>query len=489
VSEIERYDLALVGGGIMSATLGALIKLVNPKAKIVLFERLDQVALESSNPWHNAGTGHAALCELNYMPDSKDGSLPDPSKAIHINEQFQVSRQFWAAMVQQGVLSSPESFIRTVPHVTFVRGEKDADYLSRRFEALKNQPLFAGMQFSEDPKQISKWAPLIIEGRAKETIAATFIEQGTDVDYGAITQQLITWLEKKKVQVETSVEVTNLHQYQDGSWQLSLGGEHYQRIIRANKVFVGAGGWALKLLQKAGIREIDGYGTFPVSGHFLRTDNPELVAKHQAKVYSQAQVGAPPMSVPHLDTRVVDGKTSLLFGPFAGLNPKFLKFGSLLDLPLSVRLKNVLPYLSVALKNFDLVTYLIKEVTKSRSKKIDGLREFVPNAKAEDWSLYEAGQRAQVIKPTKGGGTLQFGTEVIAAKDGTIAGLLGASPGASVAVSVMLDVIDKMYPNESGAWRKQLTPVIPSLGRNLNEDPKLAKKLLADTAKVLKLKA
>ena len=489
MSEIERYDLALVGGGIMSATLGVLIKLVNPKAKIVLFERLDQVAMESSNPWHNAGTGHAALCELNYMPDSKDGSLPDPSKAIAINEQFQVSRQFWAALVEQGILSAPETFIRTVPHMTFVRGEKDVDYLERRFEALKTQPLFAGMQFSKDPKQIAKWAPLIIEGRGQETLAATFIEQGTDVDYGAMTQQMISWLSKKSVKVETSVEVTNLYQYQDGSWQLSLGGENYQRIVRAEKVFVGAGGWALKLLQKAGIPEIAGYGTFPVSGHFLRTDNPEIVAKHQAKVYSQAQVGAPPMSVPHLDTRVVDGKTSLLFGPFAGLNPKFLKYGSVLDLPLSLRPKNLIPYLSVALKNFDLVTYLLKEVTKSRKQKIEGLQEFVPGAKAEDWVLYEAGQRAQVIKPAKGGGVLQFGTEVIAAKDGSISGLLGASPGASVSVAVMLDVMQKMYQQQSPEWKKALLSAIPGLGKSLNGDPKLAKKLLADTAKVLKLKA
>jgi malate dehydrogenase (quinone) len=349
--------------------------------------------------------------------------------------------------------------------------------------------LFAGIEFSKDPKQIAKWSPLIIDGRPKESIAATFIEQGTDVDYGAITQQLIGWLAKKGVRVETGVEVKNLYQYQDGSWQLSLGGENYQRLIRADKVFVGAGGWALKLLQRAGIPEIDGYGTFPVSGHFLRTDNPEVVARHQAKVYSQAQVGAPPMSVPHLDTRVVDGKTSLLFGPFAGLNPKFLKYGSILDLPLSLRPKNLIPYLSVALKNFDLVIYLIKEVTKSRKKKFEGLREFVPGAKPEDWVLYEAGQRAQVIKPSKGGGTLQFGTEVIAAKDGSISGLLGASPGASVAVSVMLEVIEKMYPQESAGWFEDLKNTIPGINRKLNEDPQLAKKILGDTARVLKLKS
>lgn len=470
----------------MSATLGVLTKLLNPESSIVLFERLDDVGLESSNPWNNAGTGHAALCELNYMPDSKDGSLPDPSKAISINEQFQVSRQFWSYLVGQGVLKNPETFIRTVPHMTFVRGEKDVDYLKRRFEALKNQPLFAGMQYSEDPAQIAKWTPLIIDGRSDEKIAATYIEQGTDVDYGAITSQLIAWLKKSGVKVETSKEVKNLYQYADSSWQLSLGGADYRRVVRAEKVFVGAGGWALKLLQLSGIDEIKGYGTFPVSGHFLRTDNPELVKRHHAKVYSQAQVGAPPMSVPHLDTRVVDGKTSLLFGPFAGVNPKFLKHGSLLDLPLSVRPKNLIPYISVALKNFSLLQYLIKEVTKSAGKKFESLRDFVPNANPSDWSLYEAGQRAQVIKPAKGGGVLQFGTEVICAKDSSIAGLLGASPGASVSVSVMLDVLHRFYPDTSAADLKQF---IPSFGQNLNSNSALAKKSLSSTAKALKLKA
>ena len=486
VSEIESYDVALVGGGIMSATLGVLLKKLNPSFKIVLLERLSDVALESSNPWNNAGTGHAALCELNYMPDSPDGSLPDPAKAIFINEQFQTSRQFWASLVKQGVLNAPESFIRTVPHMTFVRGEKDVDYLRRRFEALKTQPLFAGLRYSESKSEIAKWAPLIMKGREKETFAATFIEQGTDVDYGAITSQMIRWLQSNEVVVRTNSEVRGLLKYKDGGWRLSV--KNYGHI-RADRVFVGAGGWALKLLQKSGIDEISGYGTFPVSGHFLRTDNPVLVRQHQAKVYSQAAVGAPPMSVPHLDTRVVDGKTSLLFGPFAGLNPKFLKHGSLLDLPLSLRPANIIPYLSVALKNFGLVQYLVKEILKSKKAKFESLREFVPEADPADWELYEAGQRAQVIKPTKGGGTLQFGTEVISQVDGTIAGLLGASPGASVSVSVMLDVLKKFYPEQMDGWKPELSKLIPTYGKSLNSDPALAKKSLADTAKALKLKA
>ena len=344
--ELQRYDVALVGGGIMSATLGVLLKLADPKLKIVMYERLEEVAAESSDAWNNAGTGHAALCELNYMPDSKDGSLPDPAKAISINEQFQVSRQFWAYCVERGILDTPETFIRTVPHMTFVRGAKDVDYLRRRFEVLKEQPLFAGMKFSDDPADIAKWIPLMMADRTREEVAATWIEQGTDVDYGAMTRQMVKWLTKNGMELYTSTEVKNLYQYRDGSWQIWLGSTG-DDFIAADKVFVGSGGYSLKLLQKSGIPEIQGYGTFPVSGHFLRTDNPELVKQHSAKVYSQAAVGAPPMSVPHLDTRIVDGRPSLLFGPFAGINPKFLKEGSVLDLPLSVRPKNLLPYLSV----------------------------------------------------------------------------------------------------------------------------------------------
>lgn len=473
----------------MSATLGVLLKKLKPELSIVMLERLDSVALESSNPWNNAGTGHAALCELNYIPDSKDGSLPDAAKAIAINEQFQVSRQFWSSMVQEGILGAPESFIRTVPHMTFVRGEKDVDYLSRRHQSLKSQPLFAGLQFSTDAKQISKWAPLIMQGRGLESVAASFIEQGTDVDYGSMTKQMTSWLSSQNVSIQTSTEVTNLSKYKDGAWQLSLRSKGVARLIRAERVFVGAGGWALKLLQRSGIPEIRGYGTFPVSGHFLRTDNPEIVKRHQAKVYSQAAVGAPPMSVPHLDTRVVDGKTSLLFGPFAGLNPKFLKHGSLFDLPLSLRPANIIPYLSVALKNFGLVQYLIKEILKSRRAKFDSLREFVPEARGDDWVLYEAGQRAQVIKPTKGGGSLQFGTEVISSADGSIAGLMGASPGASVSVSVMLDVLGKLYPTQVSGWSDVIRKMIPSYGTALNNSAAAAKKSLAASAKILKLRA
>lgn len=491
MSKSENPDVILIGAGVMSATLGTFLKLLAPKLKIEVYERLDQVALESSNPWNNAGTGHAALCELNYMPDSKDGSLPNPSKAIAINEQFQLSRQFWSYLVEKKILGAPETFINATPHMTFVRGAKDVDYLSRRYEALKDQPLFAGMEFSTDPKQIAKWAPLLIQGRkGSEPIAATYIASGTDVDFGSITRQLFNYLTAQGVEVQTSHEVQGLNRLKDKLWEVTIRDTKTgARVYRKAKfVFVGAGGWALKLLQKSGIGEAKGYGTFPVGGQWLRTDNQALVAQHQAKVYSQASVGAPPMSVPHLDTRVVDGKASLLFGPYATANPKFLKNGSILDLPASLRPANLIPYLAVGLGNFPLIKYLIGELVKSKDKKFESLLDFMPEAKPEDWRLLNAGQRAQVIKKDrKKGGILQFGTEVVTSADGSISGLLGASPGASTAVYVMLQVLERSFAADFDGWQGKLKQIIPSFGTKLSADPKVAAASLAATAKTLKI--
>lgn len=492
MSKFQKVDVALIGGGIMSATLGTFLNLLNPNFKIVAFERLDDVALESSNPWNNAGTGHAALCELNYMPDSKDGSLPSPAKAIQINEQFQLSRQFWSYLVKQGILADPRSFIHSTAHMTYVKGEKDVDYLRRRAEVLKKQPLFKGFEFTTDHKKIGSWAPLLVQGRAEqELIGATRIESGTDVDFGAITRQLFGYLRESDIPVHTSTEVKKIRRTPDG-WHITAKNTHTGEIsyTESKFVFVGAGGWALKLLQKSRIPEAKGYGLFPVSGSFLQTTNPSVVNQHQAKVYSQASVGAPPMSVPHLDTRVVEGKASLLFGPYAGAIPKFLKNGSLLDLPLAVRPSNLRPYLSVASRNLSLIRYLVGELTKSKSAQFAALKDFYPNANPKDWKLIIAGQRAQVIKrQPDGSGSLQFGTEVVSSADGSISGLLGASPGASTSVHIMLEVMAKSFPNEFPTWEKKLKKIIPSLGIELNQNPKLAKEILASTAKTLKLEA
>jgi malate dehydrogenase (quinone) len=489
----EPVDVVLIGGGIMSATLGTLISELQPDWKIVVYERLSDVALESSNAWNNAGTGHAALCELNYMPEGKDGSV-DPAKAISINEQFQQSRQLWSSLVAEGVLDAPSTFINSTPHMTFVRGEKDVAYLKKRYEALKKEPLFAGIEYSEDSRVIHQWAPLLMKKRRKadEPFAATRVPAGTDVDFGALTRQLFAHLEAKGAEVITNREVKRLKKRSDGTWEVrwrdSIG--RTPGSIRARFVFVGAGGWAIKLLQRSGIPEIDGYGVFPIGGQWLKTSNPAIVAQHKAKVYSQASVGAPPMSVPHLDTRVVDGEASLLFGPFATFSPKFLKNGSMLDIVAQVRPGNLWPMIKVAIDNPGLIKYLVGELLKGHKQKVDSLRTFMPTAKDEDWELLNAGQRAQVMKkdPDKGG-VLQFGTEVVTSADGTIAGLLGASPGASTAVSIMLGLLKTCFPDRVQEWEPRLRELIPSYGDTLNPRPDAAQQALVETAERLELTA
>jgi malate dehydrogenase (quinone) len=483
----EEVDVLLIGGGIMSATLGTFLHELQPDWKIAVFERLSEVAQESSNAWNNAGTGHAALCELNYTPAAADGSI-DPAKAISINEQFQQSRQFWSSLVERGVLDAPKTFINSTPHMTFVRGEKDVAYLKKRYEALSSQPLFAGIEYSEDSRVINRWAPLLMQKRlAGEPFAATRVPAGTDVDFGALSRQLFDHLADSGVEVATNTEVRSLKKQSDGSWLVK-----YRRTIgrapgriRAKFVFVGAGGWALKLLQNSGIAEIKGYGCFPIGGQWLETSDPAIVAQHKAKVYSQASVGAPPMSVPHLDTRVVDGQTSLLFGPFATFSPKFLKNGSMWDIVSQVRPGNLGSMLKVAATNFDLIRYLVGELAKNHHRKVDSLRTFMPTARDQDWRLLQAGQRAQVMKD----GKLQFGTEVVAAADGSIAGLLGASPGASTAVPIMLGLLKSCFPDEIAAWEPKLKELIPTYGEQLNPQPELAEETIAETASALQLTA
>lgn len=489
----ETVDVALIGGGIMSATLGTLLKQLQPDWKIVVCERLSEVAQESSNAWNNAGTGHAALCELNYMPEGKDGSV-DPAKAVAINEQFQQSRQLWASLIERGILDEPSTFISATPHMTFVQGEKDVAYLKKRYEALKTQPLFQGIEYSEDSRVINQWAPLLMQKRRKtdEPFAATRVPAGTDVDFGALTRQLFDNLQEQGVDVVTNCEVRNLTKQKDGTWKVAyrnaLG--RTPGSFNARFVFVGAGGWAIKLLQRSGIPEIKGYGVFPIGGQFLRTTNPAVVSQHKAKVYSQASVGAPPMSVPHLDTRVVDGESSLLFGPFATFSPKFLKHGRVTDIVAQVRPGNLWPMIKVAVDNPSLLTYLVGELLKNHKKKVDSLRTFVPTAKDEDWELIQAGQRAQVMKKdAEKGGVLQFGTEVVTSADGTIAGLLGASPGASTAASIMLGLLKTCFPDRIRAWEPGLRALIPSYGETLNGDAEKAARSVGATAEALAINA
>lgn len=480
----NKADVVLVGAGIMSTTLATLINQLEPSWRVVIVEKMPDVAMESSHGWNNAGTGHAALCELNYTPQQPDGSVTI-DKAIAINEQFQLSRQFWSWLVESGRIPDPSVFIRQSPHMSVVFGEENIRFLKTRFDALKDHPLFAGMEYSEDPYEIAKWAPLLIDGRLKgEPVAATRVVSGSDVDFGVLSDRLASDLAASGTEFMFNTRVTDVKKTSAGGWELTLRDElgHTPRFIEADFVFVGAGGAALPLLQRSGIREIRGYGGFPVSGEWLKCDNPEVVEQHEAKVYGLAEVGAPPMSVPHLDVRIVEGQKSLLFGPYAGFTPKFLKNGSWFDLFGSLRWHNIIPMLAVALGNLGLLKYLIGEVFASTQKRLEALYRFYPEANPEDWAPEVAGQRVQIIKPDKKkGGVLQFGTEVVSSADGSIAGLLGASPGASTATAIMLDVLTTCFPDRIDAWTPQIKSMIPAFGEDSSAGEQSP--LVADTTR------
>ncbi|GEK34945.1 malate:quinone oxidoreductase [Kurthia sibirica] len=488
-NKTNSTDVILIGAGIMSATLGTLLKELTPEWNIKVFEKLAKAGEESSNEWNNAGTGHSALCELNYTPQNADGSV-DIKKAINVNEQFQVSRQLWSYLVDHNKIKNPSEFIMPIPHMSMVQGEKDIEFLKKRVEALSANHLFSGMEFSEDPAVLKEWLPIMMEGRnPSDKIAATKINSGTDVNFGALTRMLMESLEKQDVEVNYNHGVQNIKRTDDGRWEIKVKSEDGKIAYHTAKfVFLGAGGGSLRLLQKTGIPESKHVGGFPVSGIFLVCNNQEIVEQHHAKVYGKAAVGAPPMSVPHLDTRFIDGKKSLLFGPFGGFSPKFLKSGSNMDLINSVKPNNVFTMLACGAKEMSLTKYLVQQVMLSHEKRVEELRDFIPNAKTSDWHAVTAGQRVQVIKDTdKGKGTLQFGTEVITSQDGSVAALLGASPGASTAVTAMLDVMSKCFPAEMPAWESKIKEMIPSYGQKLVDNEALFNELHAASTKSLHL--
>lgn len=488
----QETDVLLIGGGIMSATLGTWLQELEPDWSITMVEQMSSVAEESSNGWNNAGTGHAALMELNYTPQTANGINID--KAVDINESFQISRQFWAHQVTRGILKKPKSFINSVPHMSFVWGEDNVNFLRARYAALQQSELFRGIRYSEDHQQIKEWAPLVMEGRdPQQRVAATWTPVGTDVNYGEITRQLIGSLKKNNnFTLQTSSEVTDFKRNADNSWHVTIknvnSGE--EQAIDAKYVFIGAGGGALKLLQKTGIPEADNYAGFPVGGSFLMTENPAVTNAHQQKVYGQASVGAPPMSVPHLDARFLDGKRVVLFGPFATFSTKFLKNGSFFDLLSTTTTDNVLPMTHVGLDNFDLVKYLISQVMLSDDDRFAALKEYYPGARKEDWKLIQAGQRVQIIKKdAEKGGILKLGTEVVVDQQKTLSALLGASPGASTAAPITLNVLKQMFPEQfhSAEWQRRIHDIVPSYGQKLNGNVALTQQVWDDTAAALQL--
>jgi malate dehydrogenase (quinone) len=487
-------DVVLIGAGIMSATLGMLLKELEPELTIEIFERLDVAAAESSDAWNNAGTGHSAFCELNYTPQKQDGSV-DIKKAVNIAEQFEVSRQFWSYLVENNIISNPHNFIQSIPHMSFVWGEENVDYLKKRYKALQQCHLFKTMEYSEDHEKLNNWMPLVMKGRdAAQKVAATHMEMGTDVNFGALSRALFNHLEKLDgVSIHFNHDVRDFKKEEDGSWVIKVKNRETRekRNIQTKFVFIGAGGGSLPLLEKSDIPEGKGFGGFPVSGQWLRCNNPEIIEQHRAKVYGKASVGAPPMSVPHLDTRMIDGQKALLFGPYAGFTTKFLKNGSFMDLPLSIKANNIVPMVSAGLDNIPLTKYLIAQVRQKPEDRLEALREYFPEAKMEDWELEIAGQRVQVIKKDpEHGGILEFGTEVVSAADGSIAALLGASPGASTAVSIMLNLLKRCFKEEveTEAWQIKLKKMIPSYGQSLLSNPALCDELRVWTTQMLELR-
>ncbi|NYI81228.1 malate dehydrogenase (quinone) [Nocardioides panzhihuensis] len=475
-------DIVLVGGGIMSATLGSMLAVLEPDWKVILVERADALATESSGPWNNAGTGHSGYCELNYMPEATDDTKPTT-----IAQQFLVTREWWAYLADLGLLD-PDLFIHSTPHMNVVFGEHDVTYLRQRFETLTKNPLFSRMEFSEDPATIAAWAPLLMAGREPgDRIAATRVADGTDVDFGALTRAMVQIIDQAGGEVRMGHDVRTLTREADGRWLVGgiRGGKPW--TMRSRRVFIGAGGYALNLLQKAKVPEVRGYAVLPVGAAFLRSETPAVVGQHDGKVYSQARVGAPPMSVPHLDKRIVDGKGYLMFGPYATFSTKLLKHGRLSDVFRTLRWHNLHVIAAALVQNLSLVGYLIGELLARPRTKFDQLRRFYPDVDPSEWDLVPAGQRAQLVTPNKHRiGVLQQGTELVVGADGTVAGLVGASPGASTAVPIMLDLLKRWFPQCYVAeWRGTLTRAVP--GQWTRWDDRAVESSLHSTAQSLNL--
>ncbi len=485
----SQFDAVFIGAGIMSSTLAALLYELEPEIRILIIERLEAPALESSAAINNSGTGHAANCEFNYTPISCDGNI-NIQKALDINHSFEISLEFWASLTELDRLS-PSSFLHTLPHISFVYSEEDIGFLRERYTRLRATRPFKSMEWSEDKDELQEWIPLIINGRnPNEKVAATRMKRGTDIDFGALTSSYLnTLMNNGAVELRLSTEVIDIKKTNKDSWRLSLVNEKETYCVQAPFLFLGAGGGALNLLQKSGIPEGNSYGGFPVSGQWLVCNDSGITQQHNAKVYGKSALGAPPMSVPHLDTRWVDGEKSLLFGPFAGANTKFLKNGSSMDFFRSINPLNFSPMLQAGIKNFDLIMYLLGQVRLDHDAKIHSLKTFFPDVKSKDWTLAVAGQRVQIVKKTSQGGVLKMGTEVVTSSDGSLAALLGASPGASTAVSIMLEVLQRCWSEKmsTDGWQNRLRQLIPSFRLDINSDKALLEKIHQRTNSVLRL--
>ncbi|WP_025097106.1 malate dehydrogenase (quinone) [Burkholderia sp. A1] len=492
-NKVRMTDIVLIGAGIMSATVGTVLKELDPSLNVTMFETLGDCALESSDGWNNAGTGHAANCELNYTPQRQDGGI-DIAKALEVNVQFDLSRQLWAYLVKSGKIADPKAFIHACPHMSFVTGEANQAFLRERYRTMSSHHCYAGMLYTEDSREIADWAPLLMEGREAGTpLAATRMASGSDVDYGALTHLLVAQLASQPgFSVHYRHRVVGLARDAGGAWRVEVENRETREvsITLAKFVFIGAGGASIELLQKSGIPEGRHYAGFPVSGVWLRCDVDAVAQRHHAKVYGKAAHGSPPMSVPHLDTRIVGGKRSVLFGPYAGFSTRFLKEGSYLDLFKSIRPANILPMLDVARHSLELEEYLVGQIVQTPYQMFETLRGFYPEARQEDWREAVAGQRVQIIKGNgKGGGELEFGTELVASQDKSIVALMGASPGASTAAHIAIEVLESCFADRltRDGWLPRLEQIIPTYGVDLKRDAEACRQTRAETAAVLGL--
>ena len=488
----QKKDIILIGAGIMSATLGTFLKELEPNWNVKIFERLSESGKESSDGWNNAGTGHEALCELNYSVERKDGSI-DTSKAVEINEQFQISKQFWSHLVNSNEITNPQEFIRSLPHISFVNGEKNVDFLEKRFNALSKYPTFGKMEYSDNPEKLAEWIPLMMENRTTdEPVAATKVNGGTDINFGELTRKMMGNLESKEnMHISYNSDVLDIHRMEDGAWEVKVRNyaDNTIEYHTADFVFIGGGGGAIPLLQKTKIPESKSIGGFPISGQFLICTNPEIVNQHEAKVYGKEPAGTPPMTVPHLDRRYIGDETALLFGPFAGFGPKLLKNGSNSDFFKTLKPNNTLTMLYAGVKNLSLIKYSVDQVLLSKKDRMNSLRTFMPSAEDKDWELIVAGKRVQVIKDIDGSGKgiIQFGTEIVRSADNSLAALLGESPGASTSVAIMLDVLKQCFPSTFNAWEPKIKEIIPSYDESLAENEELFKIIQDSTARSLEL--
>jgi len=475
----------------MSATLWVFLKLLEPDLQIHIFERSDAVWYESSDALNNAGTGHSALCELNYTP-LVNGEI-DTTKADAIVEKFEQSKQFWASLVQQWFFPHGNDFINRVPHMSLVFGD-DVEFLKKRREAMSKNPLFSGTEFTTDVQKLTERFPLMMKWRdTDQAVAGTRNELWTDVNFGQLTRDMFDYLnEDPHVHIHLHQEIIDLHQKDKNHRELTIKDYAWAgnntRKMSAWFVFLWSGWMAIPLLAKSWIEGGKKYWGFPVDGQRLICNNPEIVNQHHGKVYGKAWVWAPPMSVPHLDTRVIDGRRSLLFGPYAWFTTKFLKKGNRYDLFASLHLKNIIPMMQVGLKNRPLTKYLIWQIVQSKDDRLNALREYYPEAKAEDRYREHAGKRVQIIKDDEEQWwVLQFWTEVVVSQDKSLAALLWASPWASTSVSIILELLWSSFPEQMKSQKRinTIKTLIPSYGTQLRDDKELAEKIRKNSHEIL----